>query len=153
MTPAERAREIDRQEFEAESKAVLKRALAYSQRKRKEERARVMGVAIEVTGDFNQTPPPSFGRKPKLYTYGTETRTAAEWALHLGLKLGTFTARMRKNGLAGAINYQPPWQRKKQQASLKSNRGASADLPASWETGGRGTAQETPNIGFQGNDA
>jgi hypothetical protein len=207
MTPAERARLIDQQEFEAESKAALKRALAYSQRKRKEERCRVLG--IEVTGgDFNKAPPLPFGRIAKLYTYGGETKTAAEWAKHLGLNVNTFQARLRKNGLAGAINFKAPNRKKgrlitvngvtrnmrgwaealgintntlqariargaspeeavamggrhqapRKQKAANDNAalegaGVSADFGPFEETGGWSTAQETPNIDFQGNNA
>lgn len=117
MTPAERARLIDQQEFEAESKAALRRALAYSRRKHEEERCRVLGIEV-AGGNFNNAPPLPFGRIAKLYTYGGETKTAAEWAKHLGLNVNTFQARLRKNGLAGAINFRAANRSKGQTVTL-----------------------------------
>lgn len=93
MTLAEQARLIERQQFEAESKAALKRALANSARRASEDNARVAkwlgkpapkGAAIVHNV-----------RKAALYTHQGQTKTIAEWAEIKGISITTLRARLR----------------------------------------------------------
>lgn len=97
MTPAERARLIDRQEFEAECRAVREKALRYAQARRQEEAARWAKI---VATDTPKPKPKAgvvpIGRKPKLYTCNGETKSLTEWATEYNLDYGTLAARLRK---------------------------------------------------------
>lgn len=99
MTPAERARLINQQEFDAECRAIRQKALRYAQARRQEEIARWAKILA------TDTPKPKpkagvvpMGRKPKLYTYNGEAKSLSEWATKYDLDYGTLANRIR-NGI------------------------------------------------------
>ncbi len=97
MTPAERSRQIDKAEFEAECKAARERALAYSKQCRKLEKQKVRAWmrddADPITAKFVYS-----GRPPMTYTVNGHSRTLAQWASHLGISIHTLTNRRRRLG-------------------------------------------------------
>jgi hypothetical protein len=98
VTPAERARQIDKEEFAAECAAVRKRALAYAKHCRKAERQRIKALSSGV-----EPAPVSFaamkiGREPVKHCVNGEYRTFDGWAKHLGVTTGALLARRRKLG-------------------------------------------------------
>lgn len=98
MTPAERARQIDREEFAAECAAIRKRALAYAKRCRKAEqqkfKAWLGGSQPAITG----LTPIRIAREPVKHTVNGQTRTFEGWAEHLGISKEALIARRRKLG-------------------------------------------------------
>lgn len=93
MTPAERARQIDEQERLAESAVILRRALAYSQAKRDEERARLDAALGRPLP--KQKTAPGKGRPSKLYTHNGESKTLTEWSLIARVPYNVFAQRIR----------------------------------------------------------
>src|SRR5690606_34713288 len=125
MTPAERARLIDKQEFEAECKAARKKALRYAAAKRKEEAARLAAILAADT----PAPKPKAGivptgRKPKLYSYNGESKSLSEWATQFKIDYHTLGTRLR-NGipLERALTMKP-----RQRAKLHTVNGISMSL-------------------------
>lgn len=139
MTPAERARQIDREEFEAECAASRERALAHANKCREEEREKVRAAigAVEVT-------PPKRLNAAKLYTFGGATLTVAQWAERLGVKTPTLYVRRRKHGsmeVAIAMGGLLPLGKKATPPVL-------SNFAPSKGTGAGSTAQETSKITF-----
>ena len=115
MTPAERARLIDQQEFERECAEVRQRALQYAEQKRRAEttrmakrigrevpqpRPRVVNAGPKAKWIGRETPSPrphvvKGGRQAKLYTHNGERRTLAAWAAISGIKVSTLRHRVR----------------------------------------------------------
>lgn len=92
MTPAERARQIDQQEYEAECRAARKRAMQHAEACRQDEAARVAAwLGREAPTSSNRT---ILGRKPKLYTYNGQSKTLSEWAEIAGVSYQTFAQRI-----------------------------------------------------------
>lgn len=110
MTPAERARLIEKQEFEAEAKALRERALAYAEQCRKRERPQIKAS----TKNKPNGPKVTFrvGRTPKPYTYNGETRTITQWASYLGISGITMRGRIKRHGFAQAIGMGGPKNRR-----------------------------------------
>ncbi|WP_265519495.1 hypothetical protein [Nitratireductor luteus] len=98
MTPAERARHIDRQEYEAECRAARERALHRAEARRQQAAARVAEwIGKEPPPSLNTRPRPS--RKPKLYTYNGASKSLSEWASCCGVDYQTLARRIR-SGMA-----------------------------------------------------
>ncbi|MBO0141598.1 hypothetical protein JZX87_10555 [Agrobacterium sp. Ap1] len=97
MSSDAHARQIDKQEFEAASRAALQRALAYSKKCRKQERQLVRAWIK----DKKQPVKSSFifsGRPPATHTINGVTRTFAQWANHLGLTRDGLASRIERFG-------------------------------------------------------
>lgn len=97
MTPAERARHIDRQEFAAECQAVRERAFAYAKQCRKLEKQMVKAWMQDDAQPIVQKFVFS-GRPPATHTYNGVSRTVAQWASHLGISAHTLANRRRRLG-------------------------------------------------------
>lgn len=95
MTPAERARLIEKQEFEAECKAARLRAQRYTAERRRQERQRVDVWIHGPSATVPFGPRPKKGRKPKLYTANDQTKTLSEWSACSGVSLATLQRRIR----------------------------------------------------------
>jgi len=106
MTPAEHARFIEKQEFEAEAKAIRQRALAYAKQRRKQERDRIKAITSEKPSE--PKPVLRIGRQAKPFTHNGETRTTADWAKHLGISESTIRRRIKDHGFAAAIDMGGP---------------------------------------------
>lgn len=97
MTPAERARQIDKEEFAAESRAALERALAYSTQCQDRERQRInVYLGRPENAPALKTAP--FTPDPEKHSINGEARTTSEWARHLGINLNTLLWRCRSHG-------------------------------------------------------
>jgi hypothetical protein len=110
MTPAERARQIDREEFAAESAAARARALAYSKRCREIEAAKYDAWLNDGTADAvrmrGMDPKHSRigvekGRRAqaassKLYGAFGQRHTLSEWANEVGIPAGIISSRVSK---------------------------------------------------------
>ncbi len=95
MTPADRARLIDKQEFEAECRAIRERALSYAAAKRQAERARFkswLGRSVEPDVIRPGLKP---GRKSQTLTLNGVTKTLSEWSICTGLAINTIRSRLR----------------------------------------------------------
>lgn len=118
MTKAERARQIDAEEFRRESEQALQRALAYSRQKQDERRRELL---INVYGEAGKTmalhpkrrirsdaATPVKGAKARrtrstpitteLHTVDGKAMTAIQWADHLGIAVASLSARAKKLG-------------------------------------------------------
>ncbi|MDX0605412.1 hypothetical protein GOD78_30285 [Sinorhizobium medicae] len=95
MTPAERARHIDRKEFEAECRAIRQRALSYANAKRQAERA----LFEAWLGREPAQPPKRHGLKPgfkgRTLTFNGVTKTVSEWSSETGISINTINGRLR----------------------------------------------------------
>lgn len=147
MTPAERARLIDQQEFEAECRAIRARALAYAKLCQKKELRRVKAWidAPEVIAihhqeqDFNRMHLKARTKRAKLHEVNGEALTLDQWALRIGKSKSALQQRIQKLGsLEAALAFKPTgrWA------------GVSSDFAPSEGTGAGSTAQETPEITF-----
>lgn len=96
MTIAERARQIDKEEFAAESKAAIERALAYAQKRRDSER-RKMNLYLGRPEDAASLIKPVLAVAHK-HVFEGSAKTFSEWACHLGLTTSALHARVRKLG-------------------------------------------------------
>lgn len=114
MTPAERARLIEKQEFEAEAKALRQRALAYAKQCRKQERARIKAITTEKPSE--PKPVLRIGRQAQPFTHNGETRTIKQWANHLGIAQGSLRMRIKTHGFAAAIDMGGPLRRNRRPA-------------------------------------
>lgn len=90
MTPAE-AREIDRQEFEAERAAIRQRA--YELLRKAPLPAKPLTAAPQEPSPASRAP---LGPTAQLHTHNGLTMTLAEWAKHLGLHHRTLAYRLRQ---------------------------------------------------------
>lgn len=98
MTPTERARQIDQQEFAAECKAALDRALAYSKQCRDSERRKVnvyMGRPEKAPERMSAKPTDPVQAKHNI---DGASRTVEGWARHLGITRAALSWRCRKFG-------------------------------------------------------
>ncbi|OQM74714.1 hypothetical protein [Manganibacter manganicus] len=110
MTPAERARLIDKQEFEAECKAVRSRALQYTQQRQQQERERVQAIELTADNIIHHNMPAeqkekrrNAGRKAKQHTVNGVSRTLQGWADHLGITYQTLHTRLKTRTLAEVV--------------------------------------------------
>jgi hypothetical protein len=104
MTPAERARQIDQEEFAAECKAVRERAIVYAQQKRDERRRDLLVTVYGEAGKSMPLYPNVKDDTPKYgITYAGLTLTRHEWAKRLGISAGTLKFRIGKHGAEAAI--------------------------------------------------
>jgi hypothetical protein len=142
MTPAERARQIDKEEFEAACAAIRQRAFAHAEECRMLEHQKVRAAI----GTVEAMPAKQAGGKvAKLYTYDGTTLTVAQWAKRLGLCPPALYVRCRKYGsmeIAIAMGGALPSGKKAVPP------GVSSDFARSAGTGAGSTAQETPNLTF-----
>lgn len=152
MTPAERARLIDKQEYEAECKAIRERAFAMLATKTTDKRVRewINRDNPKPTRKIdkhaligNAKAARSKSANAKLYTAFNHTRTLKEWAEETGILVNTIRAR-----LAGGWTIEKAVTRSVQ---MLSRPGVVSNLGEELGTGAGSTAQETPNITFSGN--
>ncbi|MHA6646372.1 hypothetical protein [Mesorhizobium sp. A623] len=107
MTPAERARHIEQQEFEAERKAIRLRAQRYAAQRRRKERARI-DAWIGRPAPEGAGPKPRKPKPAKLYTYDGQTKTLSEWVISTGVSAQTLRRRLRSGmPIEQAIAEQP----------------------------------------------
>jgi hypothetical protein len=97
MTPAERARLIDKQEFEAECRAALERALAYSKQCRDDERRKV-NVYLGKTETAPVIRSASISPDYTKHTIDGQSRTTLEWARYLGITIRALLWRCQTRG-------------------------------------------------------
>jgi hypothetical protein len=103
MTPAEHARLIEQQEFEAERKAVRQRALQYSKQRQQQERDRINRAFDKcanaiVPRNLNRAQKARARRlagHTKLYTYNGEAKSLSEWSDIIGTSYATLSQRLR----------------------------------------------------------
>ena len=132
MTPAEHARQIDQQEFEAESKAIVARALARAAAIQFSERRRVETwiaagepVMQSMHADYVKRSILKAHQQARVITVDGEARTWQQWAQHLGVTRNTLNHRFRKLGSReAAIKFEPPVKRVKasEQSATKPRR-------------------------------
>lgn len=152
MTPAEHARQIDREEFEAEAAAIRERAYSLSNRQplRKARVEQCIKRGFEPSRvPFNpvvRAVSPNFRRPAALHAAFGKEQSLNDWAKQFCLNIGTVRNRLRQGWTLEAALRKPPGNTGKRAHLPKP--GVSADLPAQRETGAWGTAQETPNITF-----
>lgn len=104
MTPAERARLIEKQEFEAESQAARKRAQLLVEQRRREDEARVDAwIYGRQTPALNPNGPEVWSGT--RYTYNGETKALHEWAKQCRVSVRTMKQRVKLYGLDRAINF------------------------------------------------
>lgn len=118
MTPAERARLIDKQEFEAECRAIRERVFARLDAKHVNDRAHVQGtMAIPVRpGRFKNPvasrpaapmPVPDVqrqrGRRGQLHTIAGRTLTRRQWAEELGITYNNMHQQVHIHGSVEAV--------------------------------------------------
>ncbi|MGV1752488.1 hypothetical protein [Agrobacterium sp. CG674] len=157
MTPAEHARQIDREEFAAECAAVRERAVAYSRRCQTARADRITAWLNENKN--NQTPRPrrviarpnrnaveaasrANAAKAKQYVAFGQSRSLREWAEETGIVEGTIRSRLNYGWtLEDAL-------RRKVQEHRERAPGGVFRLQPSKGTGAGSTLQETPNITF-----
>ncbi|MBM3089253.1 hypothetical protein GFB56_00265 [Ensifer sp. T173] len=143
MTPAERARQIDQQEFAAECKAARDRAFAYVKQCRKLEKDSVGSWIAEERTVVNKVNQLQISDRAHRHTVNGQTRTLIEWASIVGITPQALLHRRRKLGsMAAAIAFQPTGRWAKPAPGVVSN------LPTSKGTGAGSTAQESPEITF-----
>ena len=157
MTPAERARQIDKEEFEAECAAIRQRAFAYAEECRKAE-AEKLGAWLN-DGKKRNEPKKRFGllrhhqnaieaasrvnsaRAKQLIAFGRGL-SLREWSEETGLPEGTIRSRLKYGWtLEDALS-------RDVQVHRKSTPGVVSDFAPSKGTGAGSTAQETPNLTF-----
>ena len=116
MTPAERARLIDKQEFEAECRAVRQRVYARLGIKQAEDRARVQSVMATPVrpGVFqHRLAAKSAAPKPKkkrqrcvagqIHTVAGRSLTRRQWADEIGITMNNMHQRVHKHGSVEAV--------------------------------------------------
>jgi hypothetical protein len=144
MTPADHARQIDKEEFAAECKAARERAVAYTKHCRQLEQQRVrawMGVTKNVINKVNQL---HVSDRAHRHAVDGETKTLVEWANVLGISPKALLCRRRKLGsMEAALAFQPAGRWAKHP-----DPGVSPNFAPSEGTGAGSTAQETPKITF-----
>ncbi|MBB4067170.1 hypothetical protein [Gellertiella hungarica] len=106
MTPAERARQIDEEEFRHESDQLRARAFAYAEARRKEEAERFKHIRAEADRSYQnrkrKAENPTLPRD-RLITFEGVTKQAHEWAKSLDLSHASFVRRCTKFGPEEAI--------------------------------------------------
>ncbi len=162
MTPAERARLIDRNEFAAECAAIRKRAFAMLKRKRprdpRVEQWIKRGDEAAVT-HFKPSPvvlpvhslSPNARRPAVMYEAFGKAQSLGQWAREYGLVTGTIRTRLKLGWPLEDALRKPPNQMGKR--AHRPRPGVVLDFVLSEGTGAGSTSQETPNITFSGNDA
>ncbi len=153
MTPAERARQIDREEFAAECAAIRQRAyerVGMTERearidqwiKRKEPKGSMRPRYVRnAVRNANR----AHAANAKPYTAFGHTRTLTEWATETGMSRNTIRNRLTigwtlEDALTRAVqSHRKP--------------GVVSDFAPSDGTGAGSTAQETPNLTFSGTEA
>jgi hypothetical protein len=103
MTPAERARQIDQEEFRRDSEQALLRALEYSRQKQRERRARVLGIKIRNVVITEKEKRPFAEGLVKNYSANGKTLSAEQWASKLGITVSTFLKRVNEFGLEQTV--------------------------------------------------
>jgi hypothetical protein len=97
MTPTERARQIDKEEFAAECAAARQRAFAYVSERRKQERQKVRSLlGLPPSTDTEQQSPQTGKHGAFLYTVNGETHSLTEWAEILGVSRASLHARLNR---------------------------------------------------------
>lgn len=163
MTPAERARQIDREEFAAECAAVRQRAAAYVERRRYEVRCEIANwLGREAPAQSFRSYPnvhrvtnrmvsENFRRPAQRWLAFGKEQSIADWAKEYGIAKGTIRTRLRHGWtMEKALRVPPAHMGKRAHNPLP---GVVSNLPASTGTGAGSTAQETANITFSGSDA
>lgn len=114
MTPAERARLIDEQEFKAECEALRERAFDLFEKKRRDDEIRWQRLnhpEIEEAERKQASPVQrnTFTRSSsKLHTFNGQSKTTTEWAEIVGITRSAFVMRLRSGmSLERAITMQP----------------------------------------------
>ncbi|QND20393.1 hypothetical protein HB774_09945 [Rhizobium leguminosarum bv. viciae] len=161
MTPAELARQIDKEEFAAECAAVRQRAFVFLAQRHHAELARTaLWLGREApAAKFN----PVFTLKPKKvvapkeskpratahrFTHDGQTLTLKEWAAITGISAMSLRSRITNGWTihdALTVPVKP--------VGKRMHRGVSFNFAPFEGTGAGSTAQENPNITFSGNDA
>ncbi|RUY31694.1 hypothetical protein EN978_07230 [Mesorhizobium sp. M7A.F.Ca.US.001.04.1.1] len=114
MTPAERARLIDKQEFEAECRAVRERVLGQLDAKRIASSAHVQDAMMKPVrpGQFKQPftvqptdPPPMRQRGPfaPLHFVAGRSLTRRQWAAELGITYNNMNQAVHMHGSVEAV--------------------------------------------------
>jgi hypothetical protein len=103
MSKAERARQIDAEEFKRDSQRALARALAYSGQKQEERRRQFLTFAFGEEGNVMALDklhaPAETDRSPvTLYTFGKQSFSAPQWAHRLGIEPDTLFRHAREHG-------------------------------------------------------
>ncbi len=98
MTPAERARQIDKEEFAAECKAVRERAFAYAHQRRRLERRQIEAWLRQGEPAPINLAPMKVAREPVKHRVYGEVRTIDGWAKQLGISAHALLVRRRKLG-------------------------------------------------------
>ncbi|MBB3568740.1 hypothetical protein [Rhizobium sp. BK491] len=161
MTPAERARQIDRQEFEAECVAIRQRAYAMLMRKpardprvdqwiKRGMEPAVASFKPQMTAS-NRTVSPNFRRPATMHEAFGREQSLDQWAQEYGIRRGTLRTRLKLGWTLEAALRKPPGQTGRRVHLPRP--GVPSDFAPSRETGAWGTAQETPNITFSGIEA
>jgi hypothetical protein len=161
LTAAERARQIDQEEFEAECSAIRRRAFATLMRKptrdpRVEQwikRGSEPAVASfkPQMAPRNQSVSPNFRRPATMHEAFGREQSLDQWAQEFGIQRGTLRTRLKLGWTLEAALRKPPGQTGRRVHLPRP--GVPSDFAPSRETGAWGTAQETPNITFSGVDA
>ncbi|GGA78003.1 hypothetical protein GCM10011491_01480 [Brucella endophytica] len=157
MTPAEHARQIERQEFEAECAAIRERAYALLAGKpSRNQQVERWIKRQEPKGSLKPRPPRkaatdktarTHARKAKLYSAFGHTRTLKEWAEATGLSSHTIRSRLARgwtieDALTGTVNEAGKRMQKAHRPGVSSNFGPSDG------TGAGSTLQASDNITF-----
>ncbi|SOC92563.1 hypothetical protein SAMN05216358_2719 [Rhizobium sp. AN5] len=147
MTPAERARQIDKDEFDAECAAIRQRAYSLlgiqTQREARVERwvNREEPKAVYKPFIIKRQAVRERPRGPQIHTVHGVSLTSRQWAERLGISTNAMAQRVHRHGSVIA-------------AILKhidlNGPGVVSDFERSKGTGAGSTLQETPNITFSG---
>jgi hypothetical protein len=167
MTPHERARQIDEEEFRRDSQAALKRALDFVERKQEEARQRA-----SVLDQYCETDTPNVKRRSEVTPSAPSPRlpvirrpakpkrrqnfeldgvlmSLSEWAAHIGVPYQAFYKRFLRHGLRDAVALGSLKPRGKQAWPRNyQTPGVSPNFASVEGTGAGAVAQETPNITF-----
>lgn len=152
MTPTERARQIDKEEFAAECAAIRQRAYARLGLKPQQDKRVGQWLRRNVSATrFNHSAPAKLRKPAVVHEAFGKGQSMDQWADEYGIAKGTVRTRLKFGWTLEEALSTPP-----------SNTGKRAHRPkpgvvsifGPFEgTGAGSTAQETPNITFSGNDA
>lgn len=154
MTRAERARLIDKQEFEAECKAARERAFAYAEECRRRERQEFCDWVGKPEAELKLITKTRKLKPVEHHTYDGLSLTISQWAERLGVSASTLYTRKKTLGsitAAIAFGAKDIGGQKGKEAAANQRVGVVSNLSASRETGAGGSAQDTSNITFQEN--